>query len=86
MVFRFRRRRALVCKEAVELVTHYLEGVLNPDERARFEAHLAECPHCREYLEQVKVTIAALGRVEPEALSPEARDELVALYGRWRSG
>jgi predicted anti-sigma-YlaC factor YlaD len=81
-----RRRRAIVCRQAVELVTDYLEGALSGRDRERFEAHLAECPHCREYLEQVKVTIAALGRVEPEALSPEARDELVALYRRWRSG
>jgi anti-sigma factor RsiW len=85
MVFRFRRRRALVCKEAVELVTHYLEGVLNPDERARFEAHLAECPHCREYLEQIRTTIDVMGHVEPAALEPEARDELVRLYRQWKA-
>ncbi len=81
-----RRRRAIVCRQAVELVTDYLEGILSGRDRERFEAHLADCPHCREYLEQMKVTIAALGRVEPEALQPEARDELVALYRRWRSG
>ncbi len=80
-----RRRRAIVCRQAVELVTDYLEGTLSGRDRERFEAHLADCPHCREYLEQMKVTIAALGRVEPEALQPEARDELVALYRRWRS-
>jgi hypothetical protein len=34
----------------------------------------------------MRVTIDALGRVEPESLSPEARDELVALYRRWQAG
>ncbi|MDQ3946143.1 MAG: zf-HC2 domain-containing protein [Actinomycetota bacterium] len=80
----FRRRRAIVCREAVELVTDYLEGALTARDRARFEAHLAECPHCHDYLEQMRTTIAVLGRIESEALEPDVRDELVALYRRWR--
>lgn len=82
----FRRRRAIVCRQAVELVTDYLEGALSERARARFEAHLAECPHCSRYLEQMRATISALGRIQPEALEPEVRDELVALYRRWRAG
>ncbi|MGH8974558.1 MAG: anti-sigma factor family protein [Acidimicrobiia bacterium] len=80
------RRRGIVCQQAVELVTDYLEGALSPRDRARFEAHLAGCPHCTEYLEQIRATIAALGRIEPEELAPEARDDLVALYRSWRQG
>ena len=83
-VFTFFRRRAIVCQQAVELVTDYLEGALSPRDRARFEAHLAGCPHCTEYLEQIRATIAALGRIEPEELAPEVRDELVTLYRRWQ--
>ena len=81
-----RRRRAVVCREAVELVTDYLEGALSRRDRARLEAHLAACPHCHEYLEQMRATIAALGRVEPDELAPEVRDELVSLYQAWRAG
>jgi anti-sigma factor RsiW len=81
-----RRRRDIVCQQAVELVTDYLEGALSPRDRARFEAHLAGCPHCTEYLEQIRATIAALGRIEPEELAPHARDELVALYRSWQQG
>jgi len=80
------RSRDLVCQQAVELVTDYLEGALSRRQRARFEAHLRGCPHCTEYLAQMRTTIAALGRVEPEELSPEARDDLVDLYRRWREG
>lgn len=79
-------RRRVVCQQAVELVTDYLEGRLPAGQRRRFEAHLAGCPHCSEYLAQVRATIDALGRVEPEDLAPEARDELVGLYRRWRAG
>jgi len=78
------RRRDVVCREAVELVTDYLEGALPAKDRARFEVHLAACPHCHRYLEQIRITVAALGRIEPESLAPEVRDELVALYRRWR--
>ncbi|MEA2825896.1 MAG: hypothetical protein QOG43_335 [Actinomycetota bacterium] len=82
---RARAREQLVCRQVVELVTDYLEGALSADERARFEAHLAGCPHCTEYLREMRVTIAAVGRVEPEALSAAARNDLVALYRGWRA-
>ena len=82
----FRRRRDVVCREAVELVTDYLEGALSGRDRARLEAHLAACPHCTEYLAQMRVTIAVMGRVEPGSLAPEARDELVSLYRHWQQG
>jgi anti-sigma factor RsiW len=51
----------LACQELVELVTDYLEGELTPGERARFEAHIAECPGCATYLEQIRTTIALAG-------------------------
>jgi anti-sigma factor RsiW len=79
------RRRDVVCRQAVELVTDYLEDKLAPRARRRFEAHLAACPHCTEYLAQMRETISLAGRVEPEDLTPQARDELTDLYRRWRS-
>ena len=79
-------RRDVVCRDAVELVTAYLEDALPRRQRRRLEAHLAACPHCHEYLEQMRATIAAVGRIEPETLAPEARAELVALYQRWQAG
>ena len=80
------RRRALVCREAVQLVTDYLEGALSRADRSRFEAHVAECPHCAEYLAQIRTTIELTGRVEPERLAPEVQDELIALYRSWQAG
>lgn len=83
-IFR-RRRRALACREAVSLMTAYLDGALPALDIERLEQHLAACPHCSEYLAQIRATIDALGRVEPEDLSDDALDELVALYRRWRA-
>jgi anti-sigma factor RsiW len=81
-----RRRRALVCRDAVALVGAYLDDGLAPDDRERLEAHLAGCPHCSEYLAQVRLTIDALGWAGPEDLPDEAVEELVVLYERWRRG
>jgi anti-sigma factor RsiW len=80
-----RRRRALVCRDAVALMTSYIDGALAGRDRARLEAHLAECPHCSEYLAQLQVTVDALGQVGPDDLPEEAVDELVELYRRWRA-
>jgi anti-sigma factor RsiW len=64
----------MTCQELVELVTDYLEGALPPPDVARFEAHLAACPGCETYLEQMRSTIAVTQAsgdvVEPAAVSP----------------
>jgi len=78
-------RRDLVCQQAVELVTGYLEGTLSWREHRRFEAHLAGCPNCTEYLAQMRETIRLAGRLKPEDLTPQQREEFVDLYRRWRS-
>lgn len=81
----FRRHRALVCRQAVDLMANYLDGRLAPGDVQRLERHLAGCPHCSEYLAQLRVTIDALGHAEPEDLTDEAIDELVHLYRQWRA-
>jgi anti-sigma factor RsiW len=86
MIRRWRRRRALVCRDAVALMSDYLDGRLDERDRARLEEHLAACPHCTEYLAQLRVTIDALGRAAPNDLSPAALDELVELYRQWHAG
>jgi anti-sigma factor RsiW len=80
-----RRRRALVCRDAVALMTDYIEGRLSADDIARLEGHLAGCRHCTEYLAQIRITIDALGYVTPQDLSDDAVNDLVDLYRRWHS-
>jgi len=71
------RRRDIVCRDAVALMTDYLEGVMPARQRARLGRHLAGCDGCDEYLRQMRATIALLGRVQPGDLAPETRDGLV---------
>ena len=78
-------RRDLVCREAIAMVADYLDDALPSRDRARLERHLADCPHCREYVAQLEATIAATGLIEPEDLPDEVVDELVELYRRWKA-
>jgi anti-sigma factor RsiW len=75
----------MACREAVELVTDYLEGALSPAPRRRFEAHLAHCPDCPEYLAQIRSVIALTGSITPDDLTPRMREEFIRLYRRWRA-
>ena len=79
-------RRGIVCQRAVELVTAYLEGTLAPAGRRRFEAHLADCPHCTGYLAQMRKTIELTGSLTPADLTPQMQDEFIAIYRQWRAG
>ncbi|HEV2875454.1 MAG TPA: zf-HC2 domain-containing protein [Thermoleophilaceae bacterium] len=72
------------CQELVDAVTAYIEGTLPRSERARFEAHLAECSHCRTYLEQMRGTIARLGTLREQELAPETRAGLLEAFRGWR--
>ena len=67
-------------------MTEYLEGTLPRPERARFDAHLAACPRCVDYLGQMRLTIRTLGRLPEESLSPEATSALLAAFRGWRNG
>ena len=55
-------------------------------EHARFNAHLALCSGCRTYLEQMRQTIRALGRLAEESIEPEAKQQLLAAFRDWRRG
>jgi hypothetical protein len=52
--------------------------------RTRFEAHLAQCSPCGTYLEQMRQTIRALGRLPEESVQPEARDRLLDVFRDWK--
>ena len=74
----------LTCKELVEIITSYLEGALPPNERDRFDRHLVICPHCRNYLDQMRQTIKLAGTLTEDELDPEAKRELLDLFRGWK--
>jgi predicted anti-sigma-YlaC factor YlaD len=76
--------RELACQDIVELVTAYLEHALEPFDRERFEEHLVFCDVCGNYLEQMRETIAATGRVQLEAVPVDLEERLLEAFRGWR--
>lgn len=74
---------AIACRELVELVTAYLDGDLDPEERALVDAHLRECDGCTTYLEQVRATVAATHALPAERVPPAL---LARLLDAFRAG
>jgi anti-sigma factor RsiW len=72
----------MTCRELVELVTDYLEGALPPEDVARFESHVAACPGCASYLEQVRTTIAVT-RASGDVADSQAVAPLLAAFRDW---
>jgi anti-sigma factor RsiW len=75
----------LVCRDAVELVSDYLDGTLSRRDRRRLEKHLAQCDACTAYLDQMRATIAASGTVGPQDLPSDVVEGLVNLFRQYRS-
>ena len=60
----------VTCQEVTELVTDFLEGALPADETALFEQHINFCGGCDWYVDQMRTTVEAAGKVEEDELSP----------------
>lgn len=73
----------MACQELVELVTAYLDDVLSARDRARFEAHLAECDDCTAYVAQFAQTLDALGAMPETEPEPETLDALLDVFRGW---
>jgi predicted anti-sigma-YlaC factor YlaD len=74
---------AYVCRQFVEDVTSYLEGTLPDEVMVVVELHLADCPHCREYLRQMRETIAmthALAEDDVNTMPADVRDRLLQAF------
>ena len=72
------------CQELTEVITEYLEGTLPAGERARFEHHLGLCPGCQTYLEQMRLTVRAAGRLSEESIPEDIREQLLAAFRGWK--
>jgi anti-sigma factor RsiW len=76
----------LTCRELVELVNDYVEGMLPAEERVRFEQHTDCCGWCVRYLAQFRETIQVVGHVEPGAIAPDVEAHMLEAFRDWKSG
>jgi anti-sigma factor RsiW len=71
---------AISCQEVVEVVTDYLDGRMSPEDVAIFEAHLSICDGCQWYLDQIRITIDTVGRIEDAEVPDELRHTVLAAF------
>ncbi|HXE76381.1 MAG TPA: zf-HC2 domain-containing protein [Candidatus Xenobia bacterium] len=71
------------CRELVRVITDYIEGVLPPAARKRFEEHLALCEGCQTYLDQMRKTIQVVGRLSEESIPSGAKAALLQAFRDW---
>jgi predicted anti-sigma-YlaC factor YlaD len=70
----------ITCQEVTELATEYIEGTLGSHDTALFEQHLNFCDGCDWYVDQMRTTIAAVGRIEEADVPTQMRDSLLAAF------
>jgi predicted anti-sigma-YlaC factor YlaD len=76
----------ITCREFVEVVTDYLEGVLPEHQVELIEEHLVMCDWCKTYLDQIDATVAALPAIATAEPVPAAtRDALLTTFRTWKA-
>ena len=79
------RRRVVVCQEWTELVTDYMEGVTPRGLTKAINRHLSGCPHCLEYLAQMRRTVAITGIPLQDDPPDELLDALQRAFEEYQS-
>jgi anti-sigma factor RsiW len=74
----------VTCSDVVELVTDYLERSLPADEATLVEQHLNFCEGCEWYVEEIRMAVATVGRIEPEQVPPDMRERLLTAFRDWK--
>jgi len=75
------------CHETIDLMGDALEGSLAPERQPGFDEHLEECPPCRAYFDQLRVTLLALERLPRTGATSQRRSDLISEFQReWQKG
>lgn len=77
-------RPLLRCVELVESVTDWMEGAMGDRERHAVEGHLVICPHCTEYVHQLRYTGAVLRAADAIGRHPPPSTARTALLETFR--
>ena len=74
----------VTCQEVVELVSDYLDQALSPEEASLFEQHVNFCDGCDWYVDQMRSTVATVGRITEHDVPAETREKLLAAFREWK--
>lgn len=71
--------RDTTCRECIETMMDYVDGRLSPADHADFEAHLAKCPPCIDFLRSYRET----PRILRSAMAVEMPTEMTDMLRRF---
>lgn len=74
----------MTCREFIQFLLEYRDGLLGDQERGRFDAHLEKCPACRSYLDTYGRTIELARATSDDAVPDDVPAELVEAILRSR--
>lgn len=75
------------CRELVEVVTDWLERALPEARLEEVEEHLAICPDCVHYVDQIRVTTQLLRDVDRTGEKQDGSHErLLRAFRSWTAG
>ena len=72
------------CKDVAALITEYLDGSFTVTQRIRFQMHIGLCSACRNYLHQMKYTVATLRQLPSEPIPIQIKEELLKRFRSWK--
>ena len=70
-----------ICRETVGAMSDLMEDALAPGERAYVEAHLADCPRCRELLASLRALPNAIRALARPAEPADLDERILATLG-----
>ena len=80
---RTRRKQAAptkaLCERVTSLIADYLNGELDAETRAAFEAHLTVCDSCTAFLNTYRKTVRAVQSLRYEELPPDLQSRALQL-------
>jgi predicted anti-sigma-YlaC factor YlaD len=72
------------CKALFAKLSEYLDGEIDAVDCAHVDAHLADCPPCRDFLESLRRTVRLVQSDPDGALPEEARRAVLESWQRVR--
>ncbi len=81
-----RTPNSLTCREAVDLITDYLDAALPSPLLTTYERHLTACPECDIFLRQIRSTIWLTHRLALQPAPPGTREAPLRVFRAWKNG
>ena len=72
----------LTCRQVVELLSDYIDGVLDDEQRDELERHLVTCEGCLAYLDQLRAVTRVAGSLQVDDVPVPMMDALLEAFRR----